>query len=294
MTKLIYPVFIKEGQEEPIHSPLLDLQYHSIKSSIDEIEECLKFGLNNFLIIGVPKYKNFDSIANLENIACQSILKIKDRFGEKINIFGDVCLSPYQENGHSMILENSGKVNKEQSLKYVLDFSLNLAKSGADFIAPVISLANSTKEIRELLDRNNLEKVKLMPYSAKFASSFYSPYRETIESPLTFGGKEIYQIDPSDKESAIKILVEDSKHADILMIKPGLPYLDILVETKQIITKPIAMYQVSAEYQMLKIVAKEGVIDWDLSIMEIFHCFQRAQADYLISYAAKDIAKKIN
>ena len=190
-----------------------------------------------------------------------------------------------------MIVGASGKIDKVKSMSLVLDFSLNLAKSGADFIAPVISLENSTKNIRDLLDQNMLQEAKIMPYSAKFASCFYSPYRQMIGSPLTFGGKEEYQIDPKNKQKALEILQEDAKSADILMIKPGLNFLDILVEAKKIIAKPISVYHVSGEYQMLKMASNQGIVDWNLSILEIFHCFERAQADYLISYAAKDLAK---
>ena len=169
---------------------------------------------------------------------------------------------------------------------------MNLAKAGADFVPPVISVKDSTKQIRSVLDTNGFTKTKIMPYSAKFASSFYSPYRQTIGFPLTFGGKDMYQIDPLDFQLAVNILLEDSLYSDILMIKPGLLYMDILIKAKKLLPNKIfAMYHVSGKYQMLKIASKQGIIDWQKSLIEIYHSFQRVELDYLITYAAKDLAK---
>ena len=290
MTKLIYPLFVTEDLVAKTESSMNNVFYHTLNSVISEIEECLSLDITDFLLIGIPVEKDISQAANPNNIACRACALIKKHFQDQITLYGDVCLSPYQISGHSMILDGE-TVLKDKSLEIVSRLALNLAKAGVDFVAPVISVIQSTQKIRRLLNENGCQKVKIMPYSAKFASSFYAPYRQTIGSPLTFGGKENYQINPLDTQSALDILLDDEADADILMIKPGLPYLDVLYQAKQLTQKPIAVYQVSGEYQMLESAAKQNFIDWDLGLLEVFHCFQRAGADYLISYATKDMAK---
>ncbi len=276
-------MFLKEGIKKEEESPLPDVKYHSIETGLKFITEYVNKGVSNFLLFGVPKEKSVDVACN-KGIIIEFIKKAKEQLGNKIKIFADVGLSPYASDGHSVIIKN-GKVDQEASYKEGIKLAIAFGKAGADYVAPCLSLPFQVKKIREALDKNKLNSTKILSYSAKFASVFYGPYRNTIESPLK-SDKKLYQTDyDNDKEALKQIKDDEAQGADIVMVKPAMMYLDIVYQAKHLTKLPLAVYNISGEYTALKLTAKSGAINENEAFDELHSAFQRCGVDYVIGYA---------
>lgn len=206
-------------------------------------------------------------------------------------VMTDVALDPYSAYGHDGIVEN-GEILNDPTTKVLAKMALSHVKAGADFIAPSDMMDGRILAIREILEENNFDKAGIMSYSAKYASAFYGPFRDALDSAPGFGDKKTYQMDPANREEAIKeTLMDIEEGADIVMVKPGLCYLDIVRDIRNAVDVPVAVYQVSGEYAMIKAAAEKGWLDHDAVMLEQLLAIKRAGAHMIASYFAKDAVK---
>ena len=292
---LIYPLFIVDGEKIKKEIPSMEGIFHfSVDMLDDEIKELTDLGIEHVLLFGVPseEKKDFCGSESFNNYGCvqNAIRKIKS-INKEINIICDVCMCEYTSHGHCGILTEKGYVDNDKTLEYLGKISLSYAKAGADMIAPSDMMDGRIKYIREVLDDNNFENIAIMSYSAKYASSFYGPFREAANSAPQFGDRKTYQMDPANtNEAIIEGQLDIDEGADIIMVKPALSYLDIIQRFKENFNIPIAAYNVSGEYSMIKLAIKEGLLSQD-AIYESVMSIKRAGASIIITYFAKDIAK---
>lgn len=295
LEELIYPLFVTEGEniKEEIVSMRENYRF-SIDMLLKEVEELKQLGLKSILLFGIPSYKDeIGSSAYCEhNIVEKAIQKIKESFRD-IYIIADVCLCEYTSHGHCGIIEN-GEVNNDKTLPLLAKAAVSYAKAGADMIAPSDMMDNRVEYIRKELDEAGFSDIPVMAYSAKYCSSFYGPFRDAADSAPQFGDRKGYQMNPANAKEAIKEILSDIEEgADIIMVKPALPYLDIIHQAKNIVNVPICAYQVSGEYAMIKAAEKMGWIDGQKTAMESLISIKRAGADMIITYFAKEFAKGI-
>ena len=294
---LIYPLFIVDGENIKREIPSMEGVYHfSVDMLEDEIKELTDLGIEHVLLFGVPDDNKKDCCGseafNPEGSVQRAIKKIKE-INPEIDVICDVCMCEYTSHGHCGILTDSGYVHNDKTLDYLGKISLSYAKAGADMVAPSDMMDGRIGYIREVLDNNGFENVAIMAYSAKYASSFYGPFRDAANSAPKFGDRKTYQMDPANSNEAIiegQLDVEEG--ADIIMVKPALSYLDIIQRFKENFNLPIAAYNVSGEYSMLKLAVKEGLLN-ESAIYEAVMSIKRAGATIIITYFAKDIAKML-
>lgn len=292
-SNLVCPVFVRSGRNisEPIGS-MPGIHRFSIDRALLYIEELTSYGINSILLFGIPDIKDdVGSEAYSEDgIVPRAIREIKDRF-PSLTVIADVCLCEYTSHGHCGVLYN-GYVDNDASLRLLQKASVVYAKAGADIVAPSAMMDGQVKAIRRALDDNGFEDTIIMSYSAKFSSSFYAPFREAAMSTPKFGSRSAYQMQYSNKREAIREIELDIKEgADIVMVKPALAYLDVIHEARRRFNVPIAAYNVSGEYAMVKAAAQNGIIKEKEAIIEILTCIKRAGADIIITYSALDFAK---
>lgn len=301
--QFIQPLFVVEGISKREAIPGLDGVYRETPESlIQQIESDLKeHGVSKFLLFGVPSQK---SISNFDySFTAAQIAAVKKHFGSKIWLAVDVCLCSYTEHGHCGILNDSGDhlINR-QTVEQLAKSSLQFAQAGADCIAPSDMMDGRIGAIRDLLDENGLEQTQVMSYSAKFHSGFYGPFRVAADSapkqgsqPVQLSDRATYQIDPHCPGDALLSSLRDAEEgADILMLKPGMPYLDVLAELSREIVKPWAVYQVSGEYASMRVMADQGLMNFDRACLESWIGFARAGASMIISYGARDAQRILN
>lgn len=295
LEELIYPLFVTEGEnikEEIVSMP--ENYRFSIDMLLKEVEELKQLGLKSILLFGIPSYKDeIGSSAYCEhNIVEKAIQKIKESFRD-IYIIADVCLCEYTSHGHCGIIEN-GEVNNDKTLPLLAKAAVSYAKAGVDMIAPSDMMDNRVEFIRKELNEAGFSDIPIMAYSAKYCSSFYGPFRDAADSAPQFGDRKGYQMNPANAKEAVKEILSDIEEgADIIMVKPALPYLDIIHQAKNIVNVPICAYQVSGEYAMIKAAEKMGWIDGKRTAMESLISIKRAGADMIITYFAKEFAKGI-
>lgn len=293
LNDFIYPMFVvdKKNFKEEVAS-MSGVFQMSINHILEECEKIIKLGIKSILLFGIPSFKDCKGSSALshESIIARSAREIKANFKE-LYVIADVCFCEYTDHGHCGILENNNVANDE-TLKILAEQSVILAQNGIDMIAPSSMMDGQIAKIRQALDSNNLEYIPIMSYSTKFASNFYSPFRDAALSTPNFGDRKSYQEDYANRFEAIReSLIDEDEGADILMIKPALAYLDIVRDLRERTLLPIAAYNVSGEYALLKAGAKLGLIDYESTLMEIMTGFKRAGANLIISYHAKDVAK---
>ncbi|MDO5656232.1 MAG: porphobilinogen synthase [Flavobacteriaceae bacterium] len=295
---LMMPVFIIEGEgkKEEIHSMPGYFRY-SLDLLENEIKEAFSLGINAVNIYTkVPdhlKDNKGSEALNSDGLMQRAIRRIKE-IEPQMLVFSDVALDPFSSFGHDGIVENNLILNDE-SVEILAEMALSHARAGADFIAPSDMMDGRIGAIREKLEENGFHHVGIMSYSAKYASSFYGPFRDALDSAPGFGDKKSYQMDFANAREAIREAELDViEGADILMVKPGLPYLDILYRVKEHTQMPVAVYTVSGEYAMLKAAAEKGWIDHDKCMMETMFAFKRAGADIINTYFAKEVARILN
>lgn len=294
----LVPLFIVEGEniKEEISS-MPNYFRMSLDLTLVEIDELWKMGLKSVLLfVKVPdnlKDNEGTEALNPEGLMQRSVRAIKQRCPEML-VMTDVALDPYSSYGHDGIVED-GKIVNDPTVEVLAKMALSHAESGADFIAPSDMMDGRIKAIREILDENGYTETGIMSYSAKYASAYYGPFRDALDSAPGFGDKKTYQMNPANSTEAIREIEEDIlEGADIVMVKPGMPYLDIVSLAKSEFNVPVSVYQVSGEYAMIKAAAQAGWLNEKDAVMEAIVGFKRAGADIIASYFAKDVVNYLN
>jgi porphobilinogen synthase len=292
---LIYPVFTVHGRgvREPIGA--MPGQYRlSIDELLKEAKDAASMGIPGLLVFGLPEDKDArgsEAYAD-DGIVQQAVRAVKDTVPDLL-VITDVCLCQYTSHGHCGVVEQ-GTVKNDPSLELLARVAVSHAEAGADMVAPSDMMDGRVGAIREALDEASFTEVPIMAYSAKYASAFYGPFREAADSTPQFGDRRSYQMDPANAQEALREIALDlDEGADIVMVKPALPYLDVIARAKQEFGVPLAAYSVSGEYAMLKAAARLGWLDEERSMMEALTAIRRAGADIVITYFAKDVARRL-
>ncbi len=291
---LIYPLFLVDGKE--IEDPILSLpgqKRWSVDTMLFEIENCLKIGINCFVLFpGLEDHlKDADASYsyNERNFYLKAIKEIKERFPEAC-LVSDVAMDPYSSDGHDGLVSD-GKILNDETLPILSKMAVAQANAGIDIIGPSDMMDGRVEYIREELDIHGFQDVSIMSYTAKYASAFYGPFRDALASAPKMGDKKTYQMDPGNKYEAVREAeMDEIEGADFLMVKPALCYLDIIHLLKKEFNLPIAAYNVSGEYAMLKAASQKGWLDYDLAMQEMLLSIKRAGADVILTYAAKEFA----
>ena len=291
----IFPLFIVEGANVKREiSSMPNIFQLSIDNVLRECEELLNIGIKSVLLFGIPDSKDEigSSGYHAEGIVQKATREIKKNFAEML-VITDVCLCEYTSHGHCGVVENESVANDE-TLELLAKQALTHAENGADIIAPSDMMDGRVGAIRRTLDENNFQNTPIMTYAAKYSSAFYGPFREAAESAPQFGDRKSYQMDYSNSDEAMReIALDISEGADIVMVKPALSYLDLIRRAKDNFNVPVAAYNVSGEYSMIKAAAQNGWIDGERVMMEVLTSIKRAGADVIITYFAKDAARLI-
>jgi porphobilinogen synthase len=294
---LVCPVFIQEGIDEPKEIELMPGVFRvPLKNLARDVQELYDLGLKTFLIFGIPKIKNdkATSAYSKDGIVQQSVKSLKQNFGEKIVTITDVCLCQYTSHGHCGIIKNNVADN-DTSLKVLDRVATSHAEAGTDFVAPSAMMDGQVKSIRNALDNANFTNVGIIGYSAKLSSNLYTPFRDASHSTPEFGDRKTYQMPFHNTNEALQEIMMDVREgADIVMIKPALPYLDLIYRTRQSTLLPVCAYSVSGEYSIVKAAALEGWINEDEVVMEFMTSIKRAGADIIVSYYAKRVGELLN
>ncbi|MEL7567649.1 MAG: porphobilinogen synthase [Dehalobacterium sp.] len=290
---LIYPVFAIFGQnvKNPVTS-MPGVYQLSVDNIVKECEEVVNLGLKSVLLFGIPEHKDEvgSGAYDPNGIVQQAIMAIKKAF-PNLFVITDVCLCEYTSHGHCGMI-NGDRILNDPTLNYLADTALSHAVAGADMVAPSDMMDGRVGAIRKKLDQHGYGHIPIMAYSAKFASAFYGPFRDVAESAPQFGDRKTYQMDPANGDEAVRETALDIEEgADIVMVKPGLPYLDLVRRVKDEFHYPTAVYNVSGEYAMVKAAAQNGWIDEKKVVLELLLGMKRAGADMIITYHAKDAAK---
>lgn len=293
--QLIYPLFVCPGQGVKKEIPSMPGQYqHSIDMLIEECRNAKSDGISAVLLFGIPEKKDaMGSEGYSDNGIIQKAIRALRREVTDLFIVTDVCNCEYTDHGHCGPVKK-GKVDNDETLKLLSKQALSHAKVGADMVAPSDMMDGRVQHIRKALDENGYCEIPIMSYAAKFASAFYGPFREAAGSAPQFGDRKAYQMNPANVREAIaEVILDVEEGADIVMVKPALSYMDIIREVKDAVLCPVACYNVSGEYAMVKAAAKNGWIDEKKIVMEMATSFKRAGADIIITYFARDIAKYV-
>ncbi|MEP7228933.1 MAG: porphobilinogen synthase [Ginsengibacter sp.] len=294
----IAPLFIDEGENVAFEIPSMPGYYRrSIDGTVKEVKELWSMGIKSILLfIKAPdelKDNTGKEAWNPDGLMQRSIKAIKDAIPEMI-VMTDVALDPYSSFGHDGIVED-GEIVNDPTVTALVKMSVSHAKAGADFVAPSDMMDGRIGAIREALEKNNFTKTGIMAYSAKYASCFYGPFRDALDSAPGFGDKKTYQMDYANRIEAIKEAeIDEDEGADIVMVKPAMAYLDIIREVKNAVTIPVSAYHVSGEYAMIKAAAKMGWINEEKAILESLTSIKRAGADLIATYFAKDAVKLLS
>ncbi len=290
---LIYPMFSAFGtgiRKEVSSMPGIHQQ--SIEHIIAEASEVQQLGIPAVILFGIPEAKDATgSDAYAEHGIIQETIRAIKQNVPGLAIITDVCLCEYTDHGHCGIIKD-GDVDNDATVKLLAREALSHAQAGADMVAPSDMMDGRVAAIRRILDDNGFSHIPVMSYAVKYASGYYGPFREAAESTPQFGDRRSYQMDPANRREALREAAQDIEEgADIIMVKPGLPYLDILRDLRNEYTMPLAVYNVSGEYSMIKAAARNGWIDEERVVMETMLGFKRAGADLIITYHAKDVAR---
>lgn len=292
---LIYPMFVKHGRGEREPIPSMVGHYRlSVDELVREAGEVFSLGIPAVILFGLPKKK--DDVGSeayaRDGIVQQAVAALKDRVPELV-VMTDVCLCQYTDHGHCGIIRD-GVVDNDTTLEILSRIAVSHAEAGAEFVAPSDMMDGRVKAIRDTLERDGFKDTGILAYAVKYASSFYGPFREAADSTPQFGDRAGYQMDPANAREAItEASLDVEEGADIIMIKPALPYLDIIHQVRSHINLPVAAYNVSGEYAMVKAAAQEGWIEGDRVMMEMLLCIKRAGADLILTYFAKEAAKSL-
>ncbi len=291
----IYPIFVIAGEDvrNPIPS-MPGIFQLSINHAVEEAKRAYSLGISGVLLFGIPHEKDeaASGAYDPEGVVQLATRAIKDAVPELL-VVGDVCLCEYTSHGHCGVVDRErGVVMNDVSLELLARTASTQAEAGVDVVAPSDMMDGRVAAIRAELDREGFEETPIMAYSAKYASAFYGPFREAAESAPQFGDRRGYQMDPANAREALRETALDIEEgADIVMVKPALPYLDVLRRVRERTDLPVAAYNVSGEYSMLKAAAQNGWLDEERAVMEALTGIKRAGADIIISYHAPDVAR---
>lgn len=289
----VYPIFVVPGENIKEEIPSMPNCYHlSVDQAVKQAEEIYKLGIPAVEVFGLPAYKDDtgSSAWDMTSPVQRAIQAIKKEIPDLI-IVGDVCLCQYTNSGHCGQLCGH-EVDNDPTLELLAKVAVSQAEAGADIIAPSDMMDGRIAVLREALDANQFKNVSIMSYAVKYASAYYGPFRDAADSAPQFGDRRGYQMDPANIREAMKEVELDMEEgADIIMVKPALAYLDVVSRVREKINRPVAVYNVSGEYAMVKAAAQNGWIDEKRIVMESLLCMKRAGADIIISYHAIDVAK---
>ena len=290
---LVYPIFVVEGggTKQEISS-MPGIFRFSPDELAPEVEEVARLKIPAVILFGIPEHKDEigSSAYQPDGVVQQAIRTIKKSVPGLL-VITDVCLCEYTSHGHCGVIVND-YVDNDQTLPLLAKMALSHAEAGADIVAPSDMMDGRVKAIREILDDGGFQHIPILSYAAKYASAFYGPFREAAESAPQFGDRRSYQMDPPNVREALREVEQDiNEGADIIMVKPALAYLDVIRRVRDTFNHPIAAYNVSGEYAMVKAAAQQGWVDEQRVVMEILTAIKRAGADIILTYHAKDVAR---
>lgn len=293
---LVFPLFLLEGNHKKSEvASMPGIYRHTLDLMLPLIEECLKLGIKGFDIFPVVEEKHKDKTATKSYdpnfFYLQALKKIKQEFPEAW-VVTDVAMDPYSSDGHDGLVEN-GEILNDETLEILAKMSLAQADTGIDMIGPSDMMDGRVGYLREALDEANHKNVGIISYTAKYASGFYGPFRDALDSAPKFGDKKTYQMNPANRsEALLEAELDYNEGADILMVKPGLPYLDIISDLKSNFPIPIAAYHVSGEYAMIMAAGEKGWLDAERTMLESLTSLKRAGSDIILTYYALEFARK--
>ncbi|MAF86124.1 MAG: porphobilinogen synthase [Dehalococcoidales bacterium] len=293
ISDLIYPMFVVEGKDirQGITSMPGILRYSPDQLQA-EVEEVFRLKIPAVLLFGIPEHKDEtgSSVYHPEGVVQKAIQAIKNTVPELL-VATDVCLCEYTSHGHCGVVSN-GAIDNDRTLPLLAKMALSHVEAGADIVAPSDMMDGRVKAIRETLDEKGYQHIPILSYAAKYASAFYGPFREAAESAPQFGDRRSYQMDPPNVREALREVEQDiAEGADIIMIKPALAYLDVIREVRNTFNCPLAVYNVSGEYAMVKAACQQGWLDERQLVLETLTAIKRAGADIILTYHAKDVAR---
>jgi porphobilinogen synthase len=294
--RLVVPLFLVPGKgvTEPVES-MPGISRYSPDVAVGAVRDHADLGLRAFLLFGVPSEKDPEgrSAADPEGVVPTAIRLLREEFDEDVVLLADVCLCAYAEHGHCGVPDEAGHILNDDSLPLLADAALAYAEAGADFVAPSDMMDRRVAAIREALDRKGLGDAGILSYAAKYDSAYYGPFRDVADSAPASGDRSTYQMDPRNVREAVKeILLDEAEGADAVMVKPALAYLDVLAAARDATTLPLAAYNVSGEYSMVKAAAKAGYLDEARVVVENLTAMFRAGADVVITYHAREAVEK--
>jgi porphobilinogen synthase len=291
---LLAPLFVKEGITDAVPiSSMPGHSQHTLESLRKEAREIAEKGVIGFVLFGIPERKDPEGSEawNPEGIGQRGLKALREELGDEHVLIADLCLDEYTDHGHCGVLANDGSVDNDRTLDLYRRIAVVQAYAGADLVAPSGMMDGQVAAIRQALDDAGQVSTGIMAYAAKFASSFYGPFRDAAECAPQFGDRTGYQMDPANADEAVREVRTDIEEgADIVMVKPALPYLDVIRQAKQETEFPLAAYNVSGEYAMLKAAALNGWIDGERATLEVLTGIRRAGADLILTYHAKEAA----
>jgi porphobilinogen synthase len=288
------PLFVKEGITDPQPIPSMPGHaQHTLESLAKEAREIASKGVPAIVVFGVPARKDAEGSEawNPDGIAQQGLRALRDELGGDAVLIADLCLDEYTDHGHCGVLRPDGSVDNDRTLELYRRIAVMQASAGADVVAPSGMMDGQVAAVRAALDDGGFVDTAILAYAAKFASAFYGPFRDAAECAPTFGDRSGYQMDPANSDEAIREIRDDiAEGADMVMVKPALPYLDVIRRAKQETGFPLAAYNVSGEYAMVKAAAERGWLDERRTILEVLTSIRRAGADLILTYHAKEAA----
>ncbi len=291
---LIAPLFVKDGIGEPIPIESMPGQsQHTLESLRKEASETAAKGVIAFMLFGVPERKDEQGSEawNPDGIGQKGLRVLREELGDDQVVIADLCLDEYTDHGHCGVLDEDGVVDNDRTVELYRRIAAAQAGAGADMVGPSGMMDGQVAAIRDELDSGGFDRVGILAYAAKFASSFYGPFRDAAECAPRFGDRTGYQMDPPNSDEAIREIRQDIEEgADIVMVKPALPYLDVIWRAKEETRFPLAAYNVSGEYAMVKAAAQNGWIDGRRAALEVLTSIRRAGADLILTYHAKEAA----
>ena len=294
-SNLIYPLFVGPGKDRAqAISSMPGIAQLSVDRVVKECQEVSSLGLPAVILFGIPEHKDSTgSEAYQDNGVVQEAIRAIKEMVPNLLVITDVCLCEYTDHGHCGLIKD-GDVDNDSTLELLAKEALSHAKAGADVVAPSDMMDGRVGAIRKILDENGFQQIAIMAYAAKYSSAFYGPFREAAESTPQFGDRRSYQMDPGNSDEALREVELDIREgADIVMVKPAMSYLDIVYRVKQKFGYPVAAYNVSGEYSMIKAAGNNGWVDEKRIMMEVLLSIKRAGADMILTYFAKDVAREL-
>jgi porphobilinogen synthase len=291
--RFVYPMFVQLGEARTPIEAMPGVDRMSISQAVEDAGEAHALGVPSVLLFGLPAEKDEQGSGAYddEGVVQLAVRALKDAHPELV-VITDVCLCGYTSHGHCGVLAEDGTVDNDASIELLARTAASHARAGADIVAPSDMMDGRVGALRAQLDSEGFQELPVMAYSAKFASAFYGPFREAADSAPAFGDRRGYQMDPGNAEEAVReALLDVSEGADVVMVKPALPYLDVIRRVKEATKVPVAAYNVGGEYAMVKAAAERGWIDERATVLESLTGIQRAGADIVITYHAKDAAR---